>query len=80
MIKLHTWEWLIDHCQAKDVDTLKAKGFGGATVIPYSYIGYDKTSHVQGVKLWRNIIAFNRGREVRTMEYSRKVAQAIGLE
>lgn len=78
--KLHTWAWLIDHSNAKNVDELKAKGFGGACIMPYFYIGYDKVTNVQGVKCERKIIAFNRGSLVRTMHYSEKIAKAIGLE
>lgn len=78
--KLHTWEWLIDHSMAKDVDALKAKGYGSALVVPYFYVGYDKAMGVSCVKCERKILAFNRGSMVRTMYYSKKIALAIGLE
>lgn len=78
MFRYHTWEWAIDHCPARQVSDLKARGFGTSSILDKHYHGFDKNTGVMA-QCKRRIIAFHRGSGIRVTEYSKAIAKELKL-
>ena len=85
-LRAHTWEWILDHSNVKDVESLRSGGFDTVKVMTYYYysnrhelpdgsIRYVSTP----AKKEGKIIAINRGQNVRVMPYSVKACEFMGI-
>lgn len=70
--RLHSWQWLSDHCPISQVDRIKSLGYDGFMVMDFKY----NHEHMMGSG-YRKVIVFNRGDAVRMINYSKDTEEML---